>query len=157
MSTLILCPTCRTEKQQNKDASLRRHACIPAVPDTFALPWSVPPLTQNQLRRLHYQREAKLKAAAKVEAQWAIRAARLTPRIGANVTLHWRMPDRVRRDGDGASPTLKVVLDALVAEGIIPDDSWVHVPHSGVTCHPPRRGMPGCLWVELDAIHEEAS
>jgi crossover junction endodeoxyribonuclease RusA len=68
---------------------------------------------------------------------------------GAIVILHWQMPDRRRRDGDGAAPTLKVVLDALVAEGVLPDDSWIHVPHSGVTCHPPVKGQPGALWLEL--------
>lgn len=147
--SLTLCPVCLTVRATNKDGTIRRHSCTRAAGDLVPLPWVTPPLTQNQLRRLHPLREAALKKAAKNEARWAIRAARPRPRIGANVTLHWRMPDARRRDGDGAAPTLKVVLDALVAEDIIPDDSWVHVPHSGVTCHPPQRKMPGSLWLEL--------
>jgi crossover junction endodeoxyribonuclease RusA len=76
---------------------------------------------------------------------------------GAIVILHWQMPDRRRRDGDGAAPTLKVVLDALVAEGVLHDDSWIHVPHSGVTCHPPVKGQPGALWLELTDPDAEES
>ena len=121
------------------------------------LPWFAPPLSQNALRRMHYHAEAKLKRESLEQARWAIKAANLEPMVGANVTLHWRMPDRRRRDGDGAAPTLKVCLDALVAEGVLPDDSWVHVPHSGVTTHPPLHMEPGSLWLELtdpDAIGE---
>ena len=146
---MTTCPTCRTDRPTNKGGEIRRHACVAAAGETFALPWSLPPLTQNQLRRMHHHAEAKAKAQAKSEARWAIRAARLAPRGGANVVLHWRMPDNRRRDGDGAAPTLKVILDALVAEGVLYDDSWVEVPHSGVTCHPPLPKMPGSLWVEL--------
>jgi crossover junction endodeoxyribonuclease RusA len=113
------------------------------------LPWKAAPLTQNGLRRMHHHAEAKAKRAALAEARWAIRAERLELMPGAIVILHWQMPDRRRRDGDGAAPTLKVVLDALVAEGVLPDDSWIHVPHSGVTCHPPVKGQPGALWLEL--------
>lgn len=148
-ATRIACPDCNVEHAARIDGKPRKHDCVPPDPDTFALPWSVPPITQNQLRRMHYQTEARLKAQAKSEARWAIRGAHLEPRFAANVILHWRQSDNRRRDGDGAAPTLKVVLDALVAEGVLPDDSWEHVPHSGITCHPPRRGMPGALWVEL--------
>lgn len=117
---------------------------------TIPLHWPAPPLTQNGLRRMHHMAEAAAKRHALHEARYTIRAANLAPMVGANVTLHWRMPDRRRRDGDGAAPTLKVCLDALVDEGVIPDDSWIHVPHSGVTCHPPMPGKPGALWLTLD-------
>lgn len=113
------------------------------------LPWQAPPLTQNQLRRMHHLAEAKAKAAAKHAAQWVIRAARLTPVDYADVVLHWRVRNRVACDADGAAPTLKVVLDALVAEHILPDDSWHHVHHTGVTIYPPTKGQPGALWLEV--------
>jgi len=114
--------------------------------------WPMPPLTQNGLRRMHFQAEAKAKAKALTEARWAIRAARLPLMAGANVVLHWRMPDKRRRDGDGAAPTLKVCLDALVHEGVLHDDSWVEVPHSGITCHPPTPGQPGAMWLTVEAV-----
>lgn len=113
------------------------------------LPWTAPPLTQNGLRRMHFQAEAKAKATALAEARWAVKAARLNFMPGAIVILNWQQPDRRRRDGDGAAPTLKVCLDALVKEGILHDDSWVEVPHSGVTCHAPIKGKPGALWLVL--------
>ena len=113
------------------------------------LPWAAPPLTQNGLRRAHHMAEAKAKATALEQARWCIRAAALPFHPGANVVLHWRMPDRRRRDGDGAAPTLKVCLDALVKEGVLHDDSWVEVPHSGVTTHAPIKGQPGALWLEV--------
>lgn len=144
------CPRCLATRALRADGQFRKHGCtLVAAPDTFALPWTAPPITQNGLRRMHYQTEARAKAMAKSAARWAIRAAKLEPRAGANVTLHWRMADNRRRDGDGAAPTLKVILDALVAEGVLQDDSWVEVPFSGVRTHPPRRGLPGSMWVEL--------
>jgi hypothetical protein len=39
-----------------------------------------------------------------------------------------------------------------VLEGVLPDDSWVHVVHSGVTCHPPEPGMPGALWLTIEEV-----
>lgn len=153
----VACPSCSVEYAARNDGSPRGHGCDRVTPPAeivIPLPWAgVPPLTKNMVRRLHYQREAQLRRAAIVEARWVIRAAMrrgdLKPMVGANITLHWRQPDNRGRDGDGAQPTLSLVIDALVLEGVLPDDSWIHVVHSGVTCHPPVRGLPGSLWVEL--------
>lgn len=157
--TTALCPTCRTERPVNRNGTLRRHACEPATVGTFALRWSVPPLTKNMVRRLHHQREAQLRRDAITEARWAIRAAlrrgEIQPMDRADITLHWRQPDHRRRDGDGAQPTLSLVIDALVLEGVLPDDTWAHVIHSGITCHPPVRGLPGGFWVELSRPNTE--
>lgn len=112
------------------------------------LPWERPPLTKNQVRRMHHQAEAKARKRIVEAVAWIARA-RITPMVGAIVVLHWRMPDRRRRDGDGAAPTLAACIDGLVHGGALPDDSWVHVPHSGVTTHPPIPGQPGALWLEL--------
>lgn len=113
------------------------------------LPWEAPPLTKNKVRRMHYRAEAKARAEVIEAARWAIRGSGLAPMVGANVILHWRMATRRRQDGDGAAPTLAACIDALVLEEVLPDDSWPHVPHSGVTCHPPIPGEPGALWLEL--------
>lgn len=119
---------------------------------TIPLPWPKPPLTGNRTRGNPYARAAEVKQA-KTEAQWAIRAANHPPIVGANVTLHFRPKDRRRRDSDGMAPTLKVCLDALVAEGVLPDDSWVHVPASTNHIHPPT-DEPPAMWVELDIVRE---
>lgn len=112
------------------------------------LPFAAPPLTKNQVRRMHHQAEAKARKRIVEAVAWIARA-RITPMVGAIVVLHWRMPDRRRRDGDGAAPTLAACIDGLVRGGALPDDSWAHVPHSGVTTHPPIPGQPGALWLEL--------
>lgn len=115
-----------------------------------ALPWLKPPLTQND-RNDRRTGGARKIAEAKAQAQWATKAARLEPIVGANVTLHWRIPNRGRRDSDNLGSTLKVCLDALVAEGVLPDDSWVHVPRTSCEIHPPTH-EPAAMWLELDVI-----
>ena len=122
-----------------------KRACV-------VLPWSAPPITQNGLRRMHHHAEAIAKRQALTEARWAIRNAHITNMARATVVLNWQMKDMRRRDGDGAAPTLKVCLDALVDEGVLEDDSWPFVPHSGVTCHPPIKGQLGAMWLALTPI-----
>lgn len=114
---------------------------------TVKLPWFRPPLSQND--RQHHHVKAKLVAAALGQARQAIREQGLKPRTGANVTLHYRVGDKRRRDADNLAIVLKVCLDALVLEEVIPDDSWVHVPHSGQTIHPPN-GEPPSMWLTLE-------
>lgn len=111
----------------------------------IGLPWSKPPLTQNA--RQHHHVKAKAVKEALGEARLAIRAAKPDPMDGAHVVLHYRVPDRRRRDADNLAVTLKVVQDALVAEGVIPADDWEVVPASGQRIHPPD-GEPA-MWVEL--------
>lgn len=118
------------------------------------LPWTAPPITANQQRRMHFHAEAKCKSGAMLAARYAIRNAKLTPVEKAVVVLHWRQPDNRRRDGDGADVTKKVVLDALVKEGVLRDDSWRYVIHSGVTCHPPIPGQPGAMWLSITSVEE---
>lgn len=119
---------------------------------TILLPWTKPPLTQNQLRRMHHMVEARAKAVALQQARDAIGEAGPAFMAGANVVLHWRLGNKRRLDGDGAAPTLKVCLDALVQEGVLHDDSWVEVPHSGVTVHPPVPDQPAAMWLTLEPI-----
>lgn len=114
---------------------------------TIPLPWQRPPLTGNDRGHTRYSPFTRIKG----EAQVAIRAAKPRPVVGANVTLHWLIPNRGRRDSDNLGATLKAVLDALVAEKVLPDDSWVHVPRSGCEIHPPT-GEPAAMWVELEEV-----
>lgn len=114
------------------------------------LPWPKPPLTGNRTRGNPHARAAEVKQA-KTEAIWAVRAAKVTPVVGANVTLHYRPRTRQRRDADGLFPTLKVTQDALVAEGVLPDDSWVCVPRASCEIHPPT-SEPAAVWVELEVL-----
>lgn len=111
------------------------------------LPFTAPPLTKNAVRRMHHMTEAKARKQIVEAVMWLARG--IEPMAGANVTLHWRVADNRRRDGDGADPTKAACIDGLVRGGVLPDDSWVHVPHSGVTVHPPVPGCPGAMWLTL--------
>ena len=116
----------------------------------IALPYAAPPLTKNQVRRMHYRTEAK--ARKQIMHTVALLARETEKREAAIVILHWRMADRRRRDGDGAAPTLAACIDGLVEAGVLPDDSWQYVRHSGVTCHPPEPGSPGAMWLSIDPV-----
>lgn len=118
---------------------------------TIPLPaWTKPPLTKNDNRRTQNRHAVNAKwTAALEEARWMIRKARPPRLIGADVHLHWRQPDRRKRDADGAQNTLSALLDALVKEGVLPDDSWPYVPSCGVVTYPPAKPLPGELWLVL--------
>lgn len=124
---------------------------------TIPLPFDAPPLTKNRVRRMHHHVEAKLRRDSIDATRLAIRAAKVQPLEQAVVVLHWRQPDNRRRDGDGADPTKAFCLDALVLEGVLPDDSFQHVIHSGVTCHAPIKGQPGAMWLSITDPTEERS
>jgi crossover junction endodeoxyribonuclease RusA len=113
------------------------------------LPFAEPPLTKNKVRRMHHHVEATIRRDAIAATRLAIVAANVKPLEQAVVILHWQQPDKRRRDGDGADPTKAFCLDALVLEGVLPDDSWAHVLHSGVTVHPPVKGQPGAMWLSI--------
>ena len=115
-----------------------------------ALPFELPPLVKNQVRKMHHHKEAKIRRESMEAVRWAVRAAKVQPLEEAVVILNWRVPNRHRRDGDGAAPTLAFCLDALVLEGVIPDDSWRFVRHSGITTHEPIPGQPGALWLSIN-------
>lgn len=145
-------PTCEHCGATNPDVvrgEVLCAACAEADSIIIPLTWDRPPLRANDRRSWQAQHRTKSKALD--EARWAIRAANVTPIVGAEVVLHYRVPDRRRRDSDGPEPTKKVAIDALVLEGVLPDDSWVHVPRSSVEIHPPE-GAPA-MWLELCAIH----
>jgi crossover junction endodeoxyribonuclease RusA len=119
-----------------------------------SLPWQRPPLSGNRTRG-NPRARAKEVERAKGEAQWAIRAARLPKLAGAEITLCFRVADRHRRDADNLAPTLKVCQDALVAEDVLPDDSWVHVPSATCRIYPPTTEGPA-MWLVLEPLGEIA-
>lgn len=119
---------------------------------TIELPFDDPPLTKNRVRRMHHHAEAKIRRQSMESVRWAIRAAKVAPLERAIVVLHWRVPNRHRRDGDGAQPTLSFCLDALVLEGVLPDDSWKFVAHSGITTHDPIPKQPGAMWLTVSPV-----
>lgn len=114
------------------------------------LPWSNPPLSGNRTRGNPHARAEEVKTA-KEQARWAIRAARLPKLAGANITLCLRVGDMRRRDADNLAPTLKVCQDALVLEGVLPDDSWVCVPSATCRILPPA-SEPAAMWLAVESL-----
>ena len=70
---------------------------------------------------------AEMKRANQEIVQAAIKAARLEP-VAGKVDIHttWIEPN-MRRDKDNIRFALKFILDALVAEGILPNDGWKNI------------------------------
>src|SRR5690242_4334253 len=105
---------------------------------TILLPWTTPPITLNPgLRSSSAWVKADKVRTAKAQAVAAILAANIPPTSGANSTLHYRVPDRRRRDADNLAATLKVCQDACVTAGVLVEDSWVTVPSATCRIHPP--------------------
>lgn len=114
------------------------------------LGWTAPPITLNGgLRADNPHAKAARVRKAKAEAVAAILAAQVPTMAGAVITLHYRVPDRRRRDVDNLAATLKIAQDALVDAGVLAEDSWVTVPRSGCEIHPPSDDGPA-LWLELE-------
>ena len=114
------------------------------------LPWTRPPQSLND--RAHHHVKAKATAQALTDARQAVRTAKPKPLVGAEVTLHYRVPDKRRRDADNLAPVLKVCQDALVAEGVLPDDSWVCIPAATCRIHAPVASLGPALWLELTEV-----
>ena len=80
----------------------------------------------NDVLRIHQQAYSRLKRDYGMLVRVAIRRARLRRMEWAHVTFRWRekpAPKRQRRDPDNIRFGAKFILDALVAEGILGDDS----------------------------------
>jgi Holliday junction resolvase RusA-like endonuclease len=85
------------------------------------------PVTLNRWSRAHWTLRAGLAEATRWQVQAAVGQARRTghwdgqpfPRARVRVTFGW--PNRRRRDLDNAVP--KLLLDGLVAAGVLPDDA----------------------------------
>jgi crossover junction endodeoxyribonuclease RusA len=111
------------------------------------LPWLAPPLSLNDHE--HWRERHRKGAAAKTDAHWAIKAARLPKMPAAAVVLHWRVPNWGRRDLDNMAASLKPAIDALVAAGVVPDDDWRHVVFSASKIHPPQPQQPAAMWLAV--------
>lgn len=118
------------------------------------LPWTRPPVSNNQ-RPGNWAQGSRARATAKDEARWAIRAQKVAAMDEpVEVCIHWRIPDNRLRDADNLGLTLKVSLDAAVAEGILPADDWTVVRRTAQEIHPPIRGVAASMWLEIKEIDE---
>lgn len=89
------------------------------------LPYRTPPLSLN--RHLHHMAEYRLKERLKADTQLVARAAKLPRFKAVTAELVWFKGDNRQADSDNISPTLKPIMDGLVAAGCLPDDNARHV------------------------------
>ena len=104
-------------------------------------------LTSNQ--RLHWGERARRTRALRWRATLAYRQAG-KPRMEVAhcvATLTYR--DRRRRDDHNLGPTLKALIDGVVAAGLLPDDDHDHLTGPDLRVTEPDREQSGYLCVEL--------
>lgn len=118
------------------------------------LPWLNPPLSGNRVRGNPFVAAKKTETALE-QARWAIKAKchhAYDEQAPVEVELHFRVKDYRRRDADNLYPTLKVVQDALVQEGVLLDDGWQHVRRASVEIHEPNGEAPA-MWLVIRRWH----
>lgn len=83
-------------------------------------------LTSNQ--RLHWAQRARRVAALRwaAEAAWAAQGRPRHTRLVRCTAQIW-YPDRRRRDHHNLMPTIKALIDGLVAAGMLTDDDDTHL------------------------------
>lgn len=82
------------------------------------------PPTLNALNNMHHMTRAKMKGHWSDMVRTACRVYNIKPIKRASITMELYFPDRRRRDLDNYSGLgFKFLLDGLVENGILPDDS----------------------------------
>lgn len=121
---------------------------------TLNLTYRKPPLTLNQ-RGCWAKHDPHRKALRHQAAQLA-QAARIPKNLTHITTrLHYRAPDRIRRDEDNLIATAKPLWDGLVDAGIVPDDTSQYMTKLMPIIHPPD-GTGPALWLTITHIEEKA-
>ena len=106
----------------------------PAREWLLVLPWDKPPLSANQ--RVHWAKRARLTKQVVGDVQWLVRAQRI-PSLGrCSVQLHYRPLTNRHRDTDNLVASLKPVCDAIVREGLVPDDTPAYMVKPEPIIHP---------------------
>ena len=112
-----------------------------------------PPLTANEVRRMHWRAERNRIQLVRDRVQWAAREAALGP-IGttlerAVVRVHYQPSTNRRRDASNLMPTQKAAVDGLVRAGVVPDDCEPYVTELMPVIHPAVPGVAPRLWLEV--------
>lgn len=112
------------------------------------LPWSKP-LSMND--RGHWSKRAAEVAQYRQDAGWAAREAKIPKCERVRVTLVYEPRDQRRRDPLNLTATLKVVQDALVDVGVIPDDTIEYMETVTPLIDAPN-GKQGRLWALVEKL-----
>lgn len=122
----------------------------------MTVPGRLPGLNEyTRACRAHPMAGAKMKREAQDAVLWCARAARLRPH-GGPVRIGYRFFEaparrgaRLRDKSNIASFAIKVIEDALVEAGVIPDDGWDEV--SSYSCEFARTSDPRIVVTIEDA------
>ncbi len=88
---------------------------------SIRLPWASLPLSANG--REGWRKKAAITAEIRDTMRWLLKAAKIPPLVKISVQLIWVASTVRRRDTDNTVATMKPVVDAIVDEGIVPDDT----------------------------------
>lgn len=111
---------------------------------TFDLPLTTP-LSMND--REHWRKKARQVAQLRRDVQVLVRQARVPALERIAVELHYAPRDARRRDALNLVATLKVVEDAIVDAGVVPDDTGRWVEPTMPVLDPPTGRGEGRLFV----------
>lgn len=114
--------------------------------------WDKAPLNLND--RTHWAVKASKTRLVVADTRWLVRAARIPHLAGCTVQMHFEPADARRRDTDNLVATLKPICDAIVLEGVVPDDTPVFMSKPEPIIHAssprpktyPRRPL---FWIEI--------
>lgn len=117
----------------------------------ITLPYPKPPLSLNDRGQTPGARAARSAVAATIkhDVKALAKSAGIGPQEHIHVRLHYRPPNRIRRDADNLVATLKPCLDGLVAAEIIPDDTPQHLDWSAPRIHEPVTSREPLLWLTV--------
>lgn len=111
-------------------------------------PWTKP-LSMND--RGHHHARARKVAQYREDAGWCARQARVQACKRVRVTLVYEPRDERRRDPLNLTATLKVVQDALVDIGVVPDDTVEYMETVTPIIDLPN-GKEGKLWALVERV-----
>lgn len=104
--------------------------------------------------RLHPLKKNSYTKALRERAYYLARSAKLTPMGEAVIIAQIRRPTGGRFDPPNAWPTVKPIIDGMVAAGIFPDDDSVHIPLTGFT-EGPKWPTPRAYCARLTLINPD--
>lgn len=113
------------------------------------LPWQTPPLSLND--RSHWAVKAAHTRAVRDTVTTLLRQARVPALTSpVHVELRYTPRDNRRRDRDNLVATFKPCADAIVAHGVIPDDTADHLaaPLPVITAKGPGHAT-GRFWLTI--------
>jgi Holliday junction resolvase RusA-like endonuclease len=90
-----------------------------------------PPMTMNEAHRAHWTAKKKARERLAWQIRAALAATPIPPMDRATITIVQHAPNAIRRDADGLGLFRKHAIDALVREGVLPDDNTAHVVDGG--------------------------